>query len=180
MDTRLRYSVWKVFPPQMSQIISAARRSSSASPPVQSHSPKPNGQRQRTAHSLRTNSVLNSKRTRPSWGPTKPLRPRPPIQTRAPYMLPLPRHMLQHQPLPFQFLLCRSFPQVRLQPSLACHRLRALSQEYLPSRRQFRACQACLLGTFLQLYLIPTGCIDLLPDHLRLASLCHQVSHLQA
>ena len=148
MGTRLRYSVWKVYPPQMSQTISAARKSSLASPQVLLLSHKPNGQRQRIDHFQRRNYVPNSKRTRPSWEHMKPPHLRPPIQIRVPCMQPHRRHMSlpQHRPLRFLFLLFQWSPQVRPPPSPASHRLRAFSQEHLPSRRSSLACPACLLG----------------------------------
>ena len=121
MGTRSRYSVWRVYPPQMSQTISAAKKSSSVSPQVLSLSRKPNGQRQRIDYSQRRNYVPNSKRTRHSWERMKPPNLHPPIQIRVPCMQPLRRHMLlhQHRPLLLQFLLGQWFPQVR--PRLPWH-----------------------------------------------------------
>lgn len=109
MGTRSRYSAWKVYPLQMSQTISAAKKSSSASPQVLSLSRKPNGQRQRTDHSQKMNYVPNSKRIRHSWGLMRPLHLHPPIQIRVPFMQPLRRHMSlrQHRPLRLQFLPCQ-------------------------------------------------------------------------
>ena len=150
MGTRLKYSVWKVSPSQTSRTISGARRSSSAFPQVPSHSRNPNGQRQRIGHSQRMSYVLNSKRTRRSWARMKPPHLHPPILTKVRCMPPHHRHMLLllRPRLQFRFLQCQWSPQVRPPPSLACHRLRAFSQEHLPSRRHSRAwaCLACLLG----------------------------------
>jgi hypothetical protein len=91
----------------MSQTISAARRSSLASPQVLSLSRKPNVQRQRIDYSQRTNYVPNLKHTRPSWERMKPPRLPPPIQIKVPCMQPHRRHMSlpQHRPRLFQCLL---------------------------------------------------------------------------
>ncbi len=137
----------------MSQTISAARKSSSALPQVLSHNPKRNGLKQRIDNSQKMNYVLNSKRTRHSWARMKLPHLPPPIQTRVLYMPPLRRHMLlpPHWLLQFRLLPRQWSPQVRPPPSLAFHRLRAFSQEYLPSHLQF---QACLPGRSLRSYFI--------------------------
>ena len=88
--------------------------------------------------------MLNSKPTRHSWVHMKPLHRHPLIQARVLSTPPHRRHMLLHWLLQLRFLPYQWSPQVRLPPSLASHRLRALSQEYLPSHPNN---QACLLGT---------------------------------
>jgi hypothetical protein len=107
MGMRSKYLAWRVFPSQMSQTTSVARRSNLASPLVLSHSLHLNDRRQRTVHSLRMSFVLNSKRTRHSWAPTRPLRLRQLTRTRVLCMPPHLRHTpLLHQ-LQFQLLQCR-------------------------------------------------------------------------
>src|SRR5260221_4656700 len=107
MVTKLRYLVWKVSPSQMSQTISAARKSSSASPQVPSHSPRLNGQKQRIDNSQRMSYVLNSKPTRHSWVRTKPRHRHPPTQARV---LSTPPHRRHMRPLLYWLLQLRLLP----------------------------------------------------------------------